>query len=87
MGQYHSLHINFKKAYDSVQREMYNILTEFDISMKLGGLINRKEVGLEANAEKTTYEGHSKHKGNSLFSFFYKRYIRTNILSFFNVIP
>jgi hypothetical protein len=32
----HQLFIDFKKAYDSVRREvLYNILIEFDIPMKL----------------------------------------------------
>jgi hypothetical protein len=36
----HQLFIDFKKAYDSVRQEvLYNILTEFDIPMKLVRLI------------------------------------------------
>jgi hypothetical protein len=36
----HQLFIDFKKAYDSVRREvLYNILIEFGVSMKLVGLI------------------------------------------------
>jgi hypothetical protein len=36
----HQLFVDFKKAYDSVRREvLYNILIEFWIPMKLGGLI------------------------------------------------
>jgi hypothetical protein len=36
----HKLFIDFKKAYDSVRREvLYNILTEFGIPTKLGRLI------------------------------------------------
>ena len=36
----HHLFIDFKKAYDSIRREvLYNILIEFDISMKLVRLI------------------------------------------------
>jgi len=36
----HQLFIDFKKAYDSVRREvLYNILVEFDIPMKLVTLI------------------------------------------------
>jgi hypothetical protein len=36
----HRLFIDFKKAYDSVRREvLYNILTEFGIPRKLAGLI------------------------------------------------
>ena len=36
----HQLFIDFKKAYDSVRREvLYNILTEFDITMTLVRLI------------------------------------------------
>jgi hypothetical protein len=36
----HQLFIDFKKAYDSVRREvLYNILIEFEISMKLVRLI------------------------------------------------
>ena len=36
----HQLFIDFKKAYDSVRREvLYNIVTEFGISMKLVRLI------------------------------------------------
>jgi len=36
----HQLFIDFEKAYDSVRREiLYNILTEFGISMKLVRLI------------------------------------------------
>jgi hypothetical protein len=37
----HQLFIDFKKAYDSVWREvLYNILIEFGVSMKLVRLIN-----------------------------------------------
>jgi len=37
----HQLSIDFKKAYDSVWREvLYNILTKFGIPMKLVRLIN-----------------------------------------------
>jgi hypothetical protein len=36
----HQLFIDFKKAHDSVRRKtLYNILTEFDIHMKLARLI------------------------------------------------
>ena len=36
----HQLYIDFKKAYDSVRREiLYNTLMEFGIPMKLIGLI------------------------------------------------
>jgi hypothetical protein len=36
----HQLLIDFKKAYDSVRREvLYNILIEFEIPMKLARLI------------------------------------------------
>jgi hypothetical protein len=36
----HQLFIDFKKAYDSVKREIsYNSLIEFGVSMKLVGLI------------------------------------------------
>jgi hypothetical protein len=36
MGKIHQLFIDFKKAYDSVRREvLYNILVEFGIFMKL----------------------------------------------------
>jgi hypothetical protein len=36
----HQLFIEFKKAYDSIRREvLYNILIEFDIPMKLVRLI------------------------------------------------
>jgi hypothetical protein len=39
-GTVHQLFIDFKKAYDSVRREvLYNILIEFGIPMKLVGLI------------------------------------------------
>jgi hypothetical protein len=39
-GTVHQLFIDFKKAYDSVRREvLYNILSEFCVSRKLGGLI------------------------------------------------
>jgi hypothetical protein len=39
-GTIHQLFIDFKKAYDSGRREVkYNILSEFGISRKLGGLI------------------------------------------------
>jgi hypothetical protein len=47
MGQvkqflYHQVFIDFKKAYDSVRREVfYNILIEFGIPRKLVGLIKR----------------------------------------------
>ena len=45
----HQLFIDFKKAYDSVRREvLYNILTEFGIPMKLARLIkiySRVQVG------------------------------------------
>jgi hypothetical protein len=40
-GTVHQLFIGFKKAYDSVRREvLYNILIEFGIPRKLVGLIN-----------------------------------------------
>jgi sorting nexin-29 len=39
-GTVYQLFIDFKKAYDSVRREvLYNILIEFGIPMKLAGLI------------------------------------------------
>jgi hypothetical protein len=39
-GTVHQLFIDFKKAYDSVRREvLYNILIEFRIPKKLVGLI------------------------------------------------
>jgi hypothetical protein len=39
-GTVHQLFINFKKAYESVRREvLYNILVEFGIPRKLAGLI------------------------------------------------
>jgi hypothetical protein len=38
-GTVHQLFIDFKKAYDSVRREVYSILTEFGIPRKLAGLI------------------------------------------------
>jgi hypothetical protein len=39
-GTVHQLFIDFKKAYDSVRREiLYNILNEFGIPRKLVGLI------------------------------------------------
>jgi hypothetical protein len=40
MRQYHQLFMDFKKAYDSVRREeLYNILIEFGVPMKLVRLI------------------------------------------------
>jgi hypothetical protein len=40
MRKVHQLFIDFKKAYDSVRREVvYNILIEFGVSMKLVRLI------------------------------------------------
>jgi hypothetical protein len=39
-GRVHQLFIDFKKAYDSVRREvLYNILIEFGVPMKLVRLI------------------------------------------------
>jgi hypothetical protein len=39
-GRVHQLFINFKKAYDSVRREvLYNIFIEFGILMELVGVI------------------------------------------------
>jgi hypothetical protein len=39
-GTVHQLFIDFRKAYDSVRREvLYNILIEFGITRKLVGLI------------------------------------------------
>jgi hypothetical protein len=39
-GMIHQLFIDFKKAYDSIRREvLYNILNEFGISKKLAGII------------------------------------------------
>jgi sorting nexin-29 len=39
-GTIYQLFVDFKKAYNSVRREvLYNILTEFGIPRKLGGLI------------------------------------------------
>jgi hypothetical protein len=39
-GTVHQLFIDFKKAYDSVRREvLYNILIEFGMSRKLFGII------------------------------------------------
>jgi hypothetical protein len=41
----HQLFIDFKKAYDSVKREvLYNILIEFGVPMKLVRLIKMKHV-------------------------------------------
>jgi hypothetical protein len=42
-GTVHQLFIDFKKAYDSVRREvLYNILIEFGIPRKLVGLIKMR---------------------------------------------
>jgi hypothetical protein len=39
-GTAHQLFIDFKKAYDSIRREvLYNILIEFEMPRKLVGLI------------------------------------------------
>ena len=48
----HQLFIDFKKAYDSVRREiLYKILIEFGIPRKPAA----REIGLEVSADKTKY--------------------------------
>jgi len=41
MGKVHQLFVYFKKAYDSVSRDvLHNIVTEYDITMELVSLID-----------------------------------------------